>query len=468
MSALSPAMSPVLLDKTVLRPVGRVVFLYLLLVGYAFAYTYFFATLTAGPTGLNQRFIIFDPSRLSDYVTIVLLTPVAMLPIGTRLRTPGQMIYALSCVFFFIPIPVQFLAMVPARQYWVVYIVLWISSAILALTSRICVKLRVRTLSVTGYRHLSIGVMCFFAISLLLAARNGIHIVGFADIYKYRMSTDANLKISPIFGYPIAMFIGTFGGFAVATAVAFRKYSLIALSVLCFVLAYGVSAAKTAAMGPAWLLYIAVADRYFIKGGTNGSMIRFLAVMASPYVVMGAIWTVVGQSPLFSQMIILKLATYELYSLSNYRLFTIPPEAFSVYYDFFQTHPYTYWSHINIVGMFVTYPYAQPLPVVMQNTYFLGDYNTGFITTDGLAAGGIAAIPFISIVMSLVVIAMNSTTSRLNVRYLIIAMSVPLVAFIDAPLSTWLLTYGAGPMCLLFLFAPRGPGSPVGRTVGTG
>lgn len=437
-------------DQVSLRPIWRLFLLYLLLTFYAAAYVYFHATLSVPLYAPLTKFVAFDHFRIGDYAAIVLLTPIAMLPIGTRLRTPGQMIYALCCVFFFIPIPVVFLPMVGPAEYWTIYSVLWIGSLMLSSCSRLFFSYRVVSMSIAGYRKFSIAVVCAMAAAIFIAARQHFQLVSFEDIYQIR----EEIRITPALAYPINMFVGTFGGFAVATALAFRRPLLSALAVVAFFVAYGVGTAKAAALAPAWLLYFVIADRFFIKE----SVIRFLFVLMAPYLIGNTVWAVIGVNLPVS---LVRIGLYEVYTLVNFRLFTIPPLAFNVYYDFFQTHPYTYWSHINVINQFITYPYAQPLPVVLQNVYHMGNYNSGFLVTDAVEAAGIPAIPLACTVVSGVFVALNTASQKLNVSYISVAMCTTLIAFIDISLATWLVSMGVGAMFCIFLFAPRDSASPL-------
>jgi hypothetical protein len=426
--------------------------LYSTLVAYGLAYLFVYAELIVPIYGAFMRYVAFDASRLAEYLAIVFIAPMAMLPIGTRLRTPGQMIYGTVCVWSFIPIPIHFLAQVPEGEFWTVFAVLWFGSLLLALASRKRFKVEVRPLSVVRYRQYSTSIVIFLCLGTLLATQWNFTLVTLDDASRVR----GDIQIPGLLGYVLFPYMNCFGALGVATAIAFRRYWLGALAVVNFVITFGVITAKAAVLAPPWLLYFALASRYFIKD----SIVRFLLVMMAPFLSTSLIWLAARDT---LEPGLLKTAAYGFFMWIGGRLFTIPQAAFSVYHDFFLTHQYTYWSHINVVSWIVEYPYAQPMPVVLQNTYGLGNYNAGFIMTDGLQAAGVAGIGLACLAVAGVIIALNSAAAGLGMRYLAVALCTALIGVNDISFATWLVTGGIAPMFLLFLYAPRGAESPVSQ-----
>src|ERR1700730_5938160 len=94
----------------------RLLVLYAVLVLYSLAYEYFYSDLLT-PV-IQDDFTAYDFSKSDVYTSIAFLTPLALLPMGTRLRAPGQFIVAALSVFLFIPIPIVFAAMVTTSEYW--------------------------------------------------------------------------------------------------------------------------------------------------------------------------------------------------------------------------------------------------------------------------------------------------------------------------------------------------------------
>src|SRR5258707_4489878 len=102
----------------------RVLALYVVLVLYSASYEYFYAVHLTEL--FHDDYTAFDPSKSEIYTLICFLTPLAILPIGTRLRAPGQFVAGALAVFIFIPIPIVFAPMVSATEFWRVYALLWL------------------------------------------------------------------------------------------------------------------------------------------------------------------------------------------------------------------------------------------------------------------------------------------------------------------------------------------------------
>src|SRR5580658_1508005 len=100
----------ILPSRIALSSIFRVLALYLGLVIYSATYEYFYSNQLT--VLIHDNYTAFDFSRPEIYRLICFLTPLAILPIGTRLRAPGQLIAGAAAVFIFIPIPIVFVPMV--------------------------------------------------------------------------------------------------------------------------------------------------------------------------------------------------------------------------------------------------------------------------------------------------------------------------------------------------------------------
>lgn len=195
---------------------------------------------------------------------------------------------------------------------------------------------------------------------------------------------------------------------------------------------------------PAWIAYIYLAHKWFYRDSVS----KLLITLMAPFLVGMLAIIIVGTTDRGSFI-------YDAFTLANYRLFSVPAIGFNVYYNFFATHPFTYWSHINIVGGFVSNPYGLSLGEVMEDAYHLGSYNASFLETDGLAAAGVVVLPFISIVFGLVLLALNSSMRGLNVTLLAVVTAGASIALIDTGIGPALLSNGMAFLSVFMLFVPR-------------
>lgn len=70
-----------------------------------------------------------------------------------------------------------------------------------------------------------------------------------------------------------------------------------------------------------------------------------------------------------------------------------------IYYDFSQTHPLTWWSHVKGISWFIPYPYSETIPFVVGFEYWGNpelSSNAHFWAMDGIAAAGTVGVVVIS------------------------------------------------------------------------
>lgn len=411
--------------------------LYLLLVGYGFLYHYFLSEQLLNL--FHTDWLRMDGRRIDDYRWAEFLTPLAMLPLGTRLHAPGQYIAGLLGIFIFIPVPIVFLPLVTSPQYWMIYANIWVGVFLITLLSQYSLPVEAVTLSELAFARLTLAVFSLIALGLALSAQHGLHFGSFEDAGRER----AEASLGPLGGYAVYMYTSSFGGLAVVYGLLTRNWAVIALALVGYVLCYGILSIKTAALAPLWLVYYFFGRRFWFRD----SVLRYICAIILPFALLCTLPLIVGQER--------GSITYEAFTLVNYRLFTIPAAGFGYYYNFFQVHPITYWSHINVVSDFVRYPYASNLGAVMQDAYHFGNYNTNFLASDGVAGGGVAAIPYVSLVFGFVLILLNTAMRGLNPIFIATTMALPALTFIDSPIATALLTNGIGSFAILCFFAPR-------------
>jgi hypothetical protein len=417
----------------------RVLALYLLLVLYSAAYEFFYASeLTAL---YHDDYTAFDPGKLGVYQLLCVLTPLAILPLGTRLRAPAQFIVGAAVVFIFIPIPIVFVPMVGEVEFWRVYALLWLGYFAICSMASLAVNIRLPMVTDAGYRR---GVFVFFLLAGLAfaytVATNHFQVVSLDKAH----GAQADVTVSGWQGYLLGGYMGSLGGLLIALVIMFRKYYLLPLVLVGYYCCYGTLAERNAVLMPLWIAYVYFAQRWFIRD----SLIRYLLTVMAPFLFFFSLSFSLGLEDRMSTF-------YDLFTLANYRLYAIPAIGFNVYYDFFTINPFTYWSHIGFISNFVHYPYGQPLALVLANAYELGNDNASFLETDGLAAAGPVTLPFISMIFGLVMIAINSCLRGLNVTLWAIVMAAVSVTLIDTGLGPGLITNGLALMAVVLLFAPR-------------
>lgn len=422
-----------------LANLGRFFALYVALVFFSATYVYFYANQLTRI--YHDPFTAYDAAKHNVYALVVFLTPISILPVGIRFRAPGQFIVAALTVFLLIPIPVVFVAMVSEHEFWSIYALLWVGYLCLSTCSSISVRLPLPNVTEHAYRQIFVALYVLVGLGLLyVAATNHLSIVGLREAHAARRS----ITVSGLDGYLLGGYLASFGGLLMALSIMHRKYYLLVLSLAGYVVCFASLEEREAALMPIWLIYVMLTQQIFYKD----SITKFVFTAMAPFMVgvlfAGIVGTEERQSVLFYA-----------FSLANYRLFSVPAIAFNVYYNFFEIHPLTYWSHITLVSKFISYPYGEDLGSVMQGAYHLGSYNASFLQTDALAAAGTTSLPFVCLGVGLVIIFINSCMRGLNSTICAIVMAGPSIALVNTGIGPSVLTNGLALLSVLMLLIPR-------------
>jgi hypothetical protein len=144
------------------------------------------------------------------------------------------------------------------------------------------------------------------------------------------------------------------------------------------------------------------------------------------------------------------------FSIVNFRLVAIPSNSLDVYNDFFSRHAPTYFCQISILRRLMPCPYQEPLWIVMEKAYNLGNLNASLFATEGVASVGLLFAPLATFGCGLVVALGNRLSAGLPPRFILLSSAVLLPILLNVPLSIVLNTHGATLLFLLWYITPRG------------
>ncbi len=428
-------------DRVCLHAVARYAVLYFVLVAYGAAYEYFYE-FELTPL-FHDMFTEYDPARSGIYTRILFLTPLAILPIGTQFRAAGQFIAGTLAILIFIPIPIVFVPIASVEGFWSIYFLLWIGYFIVCSLSSVDIDVGPASFTEAGFKRLLIAVFTIVGVGLLyVMATNRVQLVSLDEAHAAR----AGVTIAGLQGYLIPGYISSFGGLLIAAAIAYRRRLLLLLAVAGYLICYMTIEERTAAVMPLWIAFIYLAQRYVYRQ----SVIRYFLCIMGPFFAFTAAAAISGTTNH-------KSLFFDIFTLANYRVYSVSAISFNLYYNFFLLNPHTYWSHITVVSNFVSNPYGQPLASVMAHAYRLGNYNASFLETDGLAAAGTAAIPFICLIFGAVLVSLNVCLRRLDVKLLAVVTAGSSIALVDTGIGPGVLTNGLALLGLVLWVAPREP-----------
>lgn len=290
---------------------------------------------------------------------------------------------------------------------------------------------RAYELPVRIFEHLLTLILLLSLATIITGAIYNFRIVTIEDIYRYRdkLAFPAGLR------YAIGITTTTLLPFAFACFVARGNIWRAGAALVLSLLFYPVTLTKFAIFTPVWLVFVAVLARYF-RPRTAVILSLLLPMLAGL---------------LTSIFMVLPALFYTV----NFRMMIIPSNAFDIYNDYFSRHELTYFCQIGFLKPFVSCAYNEPLTIVMNRAYELGYLNASLFATEGVASVGPLFAPLAAFACGLVIAFGNRLSADLPLDFVLISGAILPQVLLNVPLSTTLLTHGAGLLFLLWYVTPR-------------
>lgn len=292
---------------------------------------------------------------------------------------------------------------------------------------------QIYVLSERAFDRLLLAILLLSAATVLVGASYSFRLVGVEDIYSFR----DKIQSPALLNYPIgwvssALLPFAFAGFLVRKA---RWRAVISLFLmLCL---YPVTLTKLALLGPFWLVGIFVLSRLFEARAT------VILSLLLPMCAMLVLAMMLGEKAALPVSIV------------NFRMIAVPAVAMDVYSDFFSRQPLTHFCQISLLKPFLDCPYRDMLAVVMEREYKLGNFNASLFATEGIASVGFYLAPVAVLACGFIIAVGNRVSANLPPSFVVISGAVLPQVLLNVPLSTVLLTHGAGLLFLLWYITPR-------------
>jgi hypothetical protein len=294
-------------------------------------------------------------------------------------------------------------------------------------------------LSERVFDNLLSAIVIFSAATIAVGAFYNFRLVGIEDIYKFR----EQVEFPAFLRYPIGMISSALLPFAFACHLMRGKSTPAAIAMVLLLLIYPITLTKTALLAPVWLLFLQVLSRFFeIRISVVLSLLLPIAA--------GMLAWILFRADLISQQ---RFIGY--FGVVNFRMLAVPSVALDVYNDFFSKHGLTWFCQISFLKPFVSCPYADPLSVVMSNTYGMGFLNASLFATEGIASVGPMLAPLAALACGFVISVANRASSDLPPRLILLSAGILTQEFVNVPLATNLLSNGAALLFLLWYVTPR-------------
>jgi hypothetical protein len=271
-----------------------------------------------------------------------------------------------------------------------------------------------------------------FATGLAGAVYN-FRIVNLETMYDYR----SQLEFPRVVTYAIGITSGALLPYAFACFVMRAEYLKSAAVLLPLLLFFPVNLSKFALFAPAWLIIFALLSKFF----------------RARYVVILSLFVPLLLGVVLNLLLAERAISY--FAIVNFRMFALTSAAMDVYNDFFSRHDLTHFCQIAVLKPVMPCAYQDPLSAVMQATYKIGYFNASLFATEGIASVGVWFAPIAALMCGLVIALANGLSAGLPTRFVLISGALLSQLLLNIPMSTVLLTHGAGLLFLLWYVTPR-------------
>lgn len=403
-------------------------------------------------------YIYLGPLRLWDYLGFPLgqystfdlaccfvfsMLPAALMP--TRIRRFSAFIN--WCIYFFVFVPVLLYPVLQGLRPDVLTLTTTILASFLVMIGLTAARIRriqIR-LSPLAWRFIFVGGWIGLMAYSISVFRGTLNFSDITDVYGQR-SAAGELAEGTLAGYATGILSGSFNPLLMSLGLRYRKAWMVCLGIAGQVFVYATFAQKSTLLSVAVILalWLLMMRRRTIS--SLGIAIFCLLIAVAPMIL----------SILVDQQ---DSVVYEnLAAIVYMRTFGMVGGLTGTYFDFFSTHAQTLFSHINIIGKFVDYPYGNPLGVV------IGDYmgfdmnaNTNFWATDGIAALGVTGVLLIGIVIGFVMRLFDAMIPEENLKVACASAGPVIISLANSSFFTTLLTSGL--LVLIFFSATWSKGA---------
>jgi hypothetical protein len=414
--------------------------LFLAILSLAFVVAYIFAYRSFLHVNFDYAgFALFERTNwFSLWSVLISILPIIFF---SRIRALSSIIATLVYVILYMPIVLTFMMGSDRPEFELVKVhgALFFGMSLLFLADRINLKLEYRLRLNFNFTKIILWLTLFVTVYLAIIYRSNLKLVGFSDVYEQRFA-NAEIGKDLITAY-LSMWLQAFMvPICLAHGLTQRKKWYFLAGTLACLVTYLATASKGAVLFP--IIFFA-----FYLLFRNGRIIKFhlffLAIITSIIFLL----TISTSPEQELQFIVTSLLLSR--TIGNAGFLAIH------YYDFFLTHPYTYFSHVGPINAITgAYPFGSlQLGQVVGQYYWSEDMgaNANFWVSDGIASMGIAGVMIISVISFVILIIFNTVVKGHNQLFVVMSF-LPFMFYIaNTPLFLSMMS-GGGLLLLLYFF----------------
>ncbi|VVD82888.1 hypothetical protein PCO31111_01207 [Pandoraea communis] len=287
-----------------------------------------------------------------------------------------------------------------------------------------------------------VGTLVILA-TLMVALPNlgRMRFVSFADVYDLRMET-AGAEQGVVEAYLVSWLSYCFVSYLFARGIVYRRWPMVLLGLTASVVLYMSTGAKASIL----MLPITYGVILVWRGG-RGFLARLLMLMLAAIAILTAVIPDFGVFMWAKSIILVRMIGSSGWTTSKY-------------FEYFGEHGWTYYTHIGpIQALFGGYPYGQLLLGQVIGIAYSGtseaNFNANFWASDGFAALGTMGIFVITPFVAMCLYLLNRLTVILPSAFTVGWMVGFMIALLNLPFTTAMLSGGGGGILLLAWCAKR-------------
>jgi hypothetical protein len=232
--------------------------------------------------------------------------------------------------------------------------------------------------------------------------------------------------------------------FAFACLLELKRPWRAGLTLALLLLLYPITLTKMALFSSVWIVALSLAATFL---DSRKTIVLSLLVPT----VIGIVLAVLFKSRTLSESLIVPYFT-----VVNFRFVAIPSLALDYYNEFFSRHELTHFCQVNVLKLFMTCPYSEPISTVIYKEFGIGgNFNASLFATEGIASVGPSMAPASALAGGLVAAFANRLSAGLPSRLILTSSAVLIQMMLNVPLTISLLSYGAASLFALWYITPR-------------
>ena len=279
--------------------------------------------------------------------------------------------------------------------------------------------------------RISTLALCMTVMAIAVALfiyRNHMQFVSFENVYDLRSET-ADLGLGAFSDYLLSWLAYALIPFHLARALVQRKRTELLASLAACIVIYTATGSKAVILMPMIMMGIR-------------------AALKRPEDILRTLLAYVGVTILLMVLLLPDEGLlFWIKSILLVRILGTSGWTVSVYYEFFSTHDFTYYTHIGPVrAIFGGYPYGEmslgQMIAIEYTGTDLANFNANFWASDAFAAMGVVGVPVVTAAVCFVFVLLNWAASKYDSRFVSLWLSGFWLALLNLPLTTALLSGG--------------------------